>query len=501
MCGIAAFSLAPGSNINARALAHALLTQIEDRGSHASGFAYVDQAGNPGIYKQPKPGSQLSLGEMPRRIKSAILHTRYATQGLPSDNRNNHPVLSTDNRIALVHNGVISNDHQLREGLGITDKHGEVDSIVIPSLIAQGGVKDLSKLAGYAAIAWIDGTEGNGVIRIARLKTSPVAYTHLFDGSFVMASTPQLLRKALEQANLEYGAVFELDSSKLISVSEGWIYDMVASPQMTYNSYAYQKHGAATAGGHGATQTRQTYTPPTKSAAPAGNVVQPTAGTPTGPVGAEATKPANAVFPENTRADGSPKSDDDIYAELEEWRKRRDDEDAKAAAIVSKAVERAKTHGSEDSPLGALEFRSAEEFKDDAEWEEYVAGLMEDQRDFEEAGEQGDSCSLASRYVAGEGFYVVDGEGDMSHYQTLDELELRLAWVAKFTKSDQDLFQVNDDINWCNHIVDMGTVDDDGNLDSWVDDMAGIDDYESPAIRNLQYIREGVGRLVSLKGA
>jgi hypothetical protein len=230
-------------------------------------------------------------------------------------------------------------------------------------------------------------------------------------------------------------------------------------------------------------------------------VVQPTAGTPTGPVGAEATKPANAVFPENTRADGSPKSDDDIYAELEEWRKRRDDEDAKAAAIVSKAVERAKTHGSEDSPLGALEFRSAEEFKDDAEWEEYVAGLMEDQRDFEEAGEQGDSCSLASRYVAGEGFYVVDGEGDMSHYQTLDELELRLAWVAKFTKSDQDLFQVNDDINWCNHIVDMGTVDDDGNLDSWVDDMAGIDDYESPAIRNLQYIREGVGRLVSLKGA
>ena len=495
---MAAFSLAPGSKVNARALSHALLTQIEHRGSHASGFAYVDGNGDPGIYKQPKPGSQLSLAEMPRKVKSAILHTRYATQGLPSDNRNNHPVVSTDNRIALVHNGVISNDQSLREPLGITDQHGEVDSIVIPSLIAQEGIKGVTKLAGYAAIAWIDGTEGNGVIRIAKLKQSPVAYTHLADNSFVMASTGPLLRAALDSLDIEYGGVFELAESRMLSVYDGWIYDHTITPAMTYNYRSYAQHSNATSGGHSTGQTRPTG---------AGTATPKSASSATGTVGSEhtggtgVTQHPNAVFPKNNAADGTPKSDDEIYAELEAWRQKRAKEDANALAAINKTLAAQAAQSGGDTPL-ALEAATIydEDRMTDAEWEAYVDAAMKDQATLDNG--DGESCStVQSRYLAGEGFYIVDIEGDMSHYPTLDDLEGRLKWLAKMGKTEVDLFDVDAEVNWCNHVMDMGSVDEKGELMSWIDDMSDIDQFEMPSDNNLQYIREGVGRLTSLKGA
>ena len=76
LCGLAAFSIPSGVKRNARALAHSLLTQIESRGSHASGFAYVGADNSLGVYKSPIPGSQLPLHELPRNAKAVILHTR-----------------------------------------------------------------------------------------------------------------------------------------------------------------------------------------------------------------------------------------------------------------------------------------------------------------------------------------------------------------------------------------------------------------------------------------
>ena len=102
MCGIAAFQLAPGSKINARALAHALLSQIEWRGTDASGFAYATRDGRTGIYKDHVIGSQLKLKGMPKDADTVILHTRMATHGTHMDNDNNHPVSGPEDRIRLV---------------------------------------------------------------------------------------------------------------------------------------------------------------------------------------------------------------------------------------------------------------------------------------------------------------------------------------------------------------------------------------------------------------
>jgi hypothetical protein len=60
---------------------------------------------------------------------------------------------------------------------------------------------------------------------------------------------------------------------------------------------------------------------------------------------------------------------------------------------------------------------------------------------------------------------------------------------------------VDKSINWVNWIMDLGAVNDDGQLVSWVEDSADIDEHESPAVRNLQHIRDGVQYLERLAGA
>lgn len=460
MCGIAAFSAPADSNLNARLLAHHLLTQIEDRGSHASGFAYIDADGSVGMYKNPIPGSQLPLHELPRNAKTVVIHTRYATQGSPKNNRNNHPVISTDNRIALVHNGVISNDYALREELGLTDAHGEVDSLVIPSLIAQQGEKALSKLSGYAAIAWLD-VENPEILSIAKLKNSPVSYTHLPDGTFVMASTAPLLIKALWGAGLEFGGVFDLAETRMLKIKGGFIMDHDRSPVMSYDYGSYRRHANATSGGKGTT------TPPTST---------------TTTVRGSEDGPKTVVIPGST----DEKDVADVVADLEAWRAKRALDDQN---IASKAM--AMLTGPSDSWT-------------QEEWDDYMDQLDERELLDADLGNLDDAmtCTIggsASKY--GEGFYILDAEGDISHYAELEMLEGQLAWYAKMSRTDNDLFDVDAEINWVNHIMDLGAVDDDGKLISWVDDSADVDEWESPAVRNLQYIREGAQRLASLKGA
>lgn len=249
MCGIAGFSLAPESKIKSRQLSNALLTAIEDRGYMASGYAFWHKD-TMGYHSEAKPGSSLSLKFMPRRASTVILHTRLATHGSVNDNRNNHPVTSPDKTIALVHNGVIYNHHDVRRS--IKGNLPDVDTSVIPALLEQKGIASLNQLDGDAAIAWLNQAEP-GVMHLARYQHSPLTLAHLEDGSFVFASTEALLWRALVQLNLAPTWMESANELDYFTIKNGIMQskEMLPEPMYADASYnqSYYRHQTAGAKG------------------------------------------------------------------------------------------------------------------------------------------------------------------------------------------------------------------------------------------------------------
>lgn len=253
MCGIAGFSLVPNTKIKTRQLANAMLTAIEDRGYMASGYGWHHD-GMHGYHSAPQPGSSLSLKFLPRKARTVILHTRLATHGSVNDNRNNHPVVSPDGNIALVHNGVIYNHQYVRSF--IDAKLPDVDTSVIPAVIEQRGIASLNKLDGDAAIAWLDLRDPD-TLHLARYQHSPLVVAHIEDGSFVFASTEQLLWRVLIQLDLMPTWMHSPNELDYYTIRNGIITSTQMLPEpiesgsrYDYNYYRHQTSGAKSSYGN-----------------------------------------------------------------------------------------------------------------------------------------------------------------------------------------------------------------------------------------------------------
>lgn len=214
MCGII-------GGVGERSIAPLLiegLTRLEYRGYDSAGLALLD----PELRRLRVCGKVQGLKEAyektPLLGKIGIAHTRWATHGVPNE-ENAHPHFFEEH-IALVHNGIIENDWDLRQVLqkeGVT-LASETDSEVIVQWIGRAArhttsflsavQATLSELQGAYALALITKTLPDRII-VAR-QGSPLVIGIGIGEHFVASDSLALLPFTREFVTLEEGDVAEV---------------------------------------------------------------------------------------------------------------------------------------------------------------------------------------------------------------------------------------------------------------------------------------------------
>ncbi|MCF7798295.1 glutamine--fructose-6-phosphate transaminase (isomerizing) [Candidatus Woesearchaeota archaeon] len=211
MCGIFAYH---GWRDDALVIVLEGLKQLEYRGYDSWGIAAKQQDNQEHLiiketYSVPQPNNS----HYTTPTKSAIGHTRWATHGSVTK-ENAHPHTSTDETIAVVHNGIIENYKELQEKYELQDIYSETDSEIIPKLIfyhLNTGKKfidsvreTLQEVEGSFAIV-VSNTKNNKLI--AARKGSPLVIG-IGKKEYVLSSDiPALLTHTRKIIHLEDGEI------------------------------------------------------------------------------------------------------------------------------------------------------------------------------------------------------------------------------------------------------------------------------------------------------
>ncbi len=195
------------------------LKRLEYRGYDSAGIALVDDAGD--LFVEKRAGKlvnlQTAIADRTPHAAIGLAHTRWATHGRPND-LNAHPHRDCTGEITVIHNGIIENFRELRDGLEARGHTltSETDTEAIAHLVEeayQGDLADavrdaLRKLEGAYAIVVMHIGEGDRLI--GARKDVPLV-VGLGDGeSFLASDVAAILAHTDQIVFLEDGDVADI---------------------------------------------------------------------------------------------------------------------------------------------------------------------------------------------------------------------------------------------------------------------------------------------------
>jgi len=195
------------------------LARLEYRGYDSAGIALVDDGGELFVEKKAGKLANLRAAIADRTPHAAIglAHTRWATHGRPND-LNAHPHQDCTGEITVIHNGIIENFRELRDGLEARGHRlaSETDTEALAHLVEeayQGDLADavratLRQVQGAYAIAVMHRAEGD---RLVGARKDVPLVVGLADGeSFLASDVAAILAHTDRVIFLEDGDVADL---------------------------------------------------------------------------------------------------------------------------------------------------------------------------------------------------------------------------------------------------------------------------------------------------
>lgn len=200
------------------------LARLEYRGYDSAGIALVTPSGD--LFVEKRAGKLTNLrtalaGTTPEALVG-LAHTRWATHGRPND-LNAHPHVDCTGAITVIHNGIIENFRELRDGLAERGHRidSETDTEVLAHLIEeayQGDIADatrqaLRQAAGAYAVAVLHRDEPD---RLVGARQDVPLIVGLGDGEHMLASdVAAVLAHTRRVVFLEEGDVADLHAGSM----------------------------------------------------------------------------------------------------------------------------------------------------------------------------------------------------------------------------------------------------------------------------------------------
>jgi len=213
-CGVGAYHWA-GRRQKVKGGLKRLWVGLTSRGKDSAGLAFRSPNRNPNtgesseytgmwVHKAPAPANAMTgviNSYVTPETPTLLMHTRFATNG-DINKLNAHPHRDPQGLgVTMVHNGVIWNDDEVFQAIGI-EPVTQCDSEAAAACLAEGGIKEVVKQCeGSMSLIWTDDRDGNNNLHFWTNGSNPLAFGRLDDaksGAVVVASTKAHLEGAFK---------------------------------------------------------------------------------------------------------------------------------------------------------------------------------------------------------------------------------------------------------------------------------------------------------------